>query len=120
MIKKIISALCVLFLTFGFVSCQKSKVDQCLDTQTELIETLQKINDKDSADKYAGDVDKLMDQFFTLFEEINNTPDEETLKEAPGYRNGWDTMGKLCGQIQQKSFYQSEQLRAAFSKKRGK
>lgn len=53
MIKKTISAACAVLLTLASASCQKSDVDLCLDAQTELVETLQKINDRDSADKYA-------------------------------------------------------------------
>ncbi len=77
MMKKTILAACAVLLALTTISCQKSDVDLCLNAQTELVETLQKINDRDSADKYADEVDKLMNQFFNLFNTINNTPEEE-------------------------------------------
>lgn len=63
MMKKTILAACAVLLALTTISCQKSDVDLCLNAQTELVETLQKINDRDSADKYADEVDKLMNQF---------------------------------------------------------
>ena len=52
-------------------------MDLCLDAQTELVETLQKINDRDSADKYADEVDDLANQFFKLHDSISDTPEEK-------------------------------------------
>ena len=120
MMKKTILAACAVLLALTTISCQKSDVDLCLNAKTELVETLQKINDRDSADKYADEVDKLMNQFFNLFNTINNTPEEEKLKDNPQWRPFWEQMGKLSKRLRDQGYYGSEKLRNAFSKGRGK
>ncbi|MCD7797822.1 MAG: hypothetical protein LUG84_00215 [Akkermansiaceae bacterium] len=121
MIQKTIAYACAALLVPAFVSCQKkTDVERCLDAQTSLAETLQKINDKDSADKYADKVDSLMDQFFTLFDAINNSHREEEVKTHPQWKPLWKQMGKKEDQFKSQNFYGSEKLRAAFLKPRGK
>ncbi len=121
MIKKSITYACAALLAFAFVSCQKkTDVERCLDAQTSLAETLQKINDKDSADKYADQVDSIMDQFFTLLDAIRDAHKEEEVKNHPQWRPLGDQMGKKEGQFKSQNFYGSEKLRAAFLKPRGK
>ncbi len=120
MMKKNIAAACAVFLAFASVSCQKSDVDRCLDTQTELVETLQKINDRDSADKYADEVGALMEQFLTLFNSIDDRHEDEKLKKHPQWRPSWNQMEKLSTQIRDQEYYGSEKLHSAFLKGRGK
>ena len=77
MMKKTILAACAVLLALTTISCQKSDVDLCLNAQTELVETLQKINARDSADKYAG---KLADLRKKSEELEKSMPDEEKKK----------------------------------------
>ncbi len=121
MMKKTIFAACAVLLVPAFVSCQKkSDVERCLDAQTSLVETLQKINDKDSAEKYADEADSLLEQFFTLCFAIKNTPGEKDLENNPQWHSLWDQLNKLGRRLQNQGYYGSERLRAAFLKGRGK
>ncbi len=121
MIKKAIAYACAALLALAFVSCQKkSDVERCLDAQTSLVETLQKINDTDSAEKYADEADSIIEQFVTLLNAINDADGEEELKTHPQWKPLWDQLGKLGFQIQSQGYYGSERLRAAFLKGRGK
>lgn len=113
MMKKTITAACAVLLAFASVSCQKSDVDQCLDAQTELVETLQKINDRDSADKYADEVGDLASQFFTLSDSISNTPEKDKLRNNPQYEETSEQLEKLGMQLFFKEYYGSEKLRNA-------
>ncbi len=117
MMKKNITAACAVLLAFASVSCQKNDVDQCLDAQTELVETLQKINDRDSADKYADEVGDLAGEFFKLSESINNTPEKDKLKDNPQYGQNSKQLEKLGMQLFFKGYYGSDKLRNALIRK---
>ena len=117
MIKKTISAACAVLLTLASASCQKSDVDLCLDAQTELVETLQKINDRDSADKHADEVDDLANQFFKLHDSISDTPEEKKLEDNPQYEKSSKQLEALGMQLFFKGYYGSEKLRNALGRK---
>ena len=54
MIKKTISVAGAVLLALASASCQKNNTEQYLDMQEEMIELMESIKDRDSADKYAG------------------------------------------------------------------
>ncbi|MCD8071066.1 MAG: hypothetical protein LUE08_06770 [Akkermansiaceae bacterium] len=121
MMKKTIFAACAVLLVPAFVSCQKkSDVERCLDAQSSLVETLQKINDKDSAEKYADEAGSLLEQFFTLFMAINNSHRWEELKTHPQWEPLEYQLIELERRLRNQGYYGSERLRAAFLKRRGK
>ena len=77
MMKKTIAAACAALLALAAVSCQKSNTEQYLDMQEEMIELMESIKDRDSADKYAG---KLADLRKKSEELEKSMPDEEKKK----------------------------------------
>lgn len=115
--KKTISGICAVLLTLTAVSCQKSNVDQALDTQTDLVETMQKINDRDSADKYADEVAELTDQFIKLSDTVDNTPEENELEDHPEYMKNRKQLEALGSKLHVEKYYGSEKLRNALRRR---
>ena len=71
MIKKTISVAGAVLLALASASCQKNNTEQYLDMQEEMIELMESIKDRDSADKYAGKLADLRKK---------SVPDEEKKK----------------------------------------
>ncbi len=113
MIKKTISGICAVLLALTTVSCQKSNVDQALDTQTDLIETMQKINDQESADKYADEVAEILSNFSRLEKLMDKTQEEDTLKDSKKYEENWKQLEALGNKLHTEKYYNSEKLRNA-------
>lgn len=118
MMKKTISGICAVLLTLTAVSCQKSNVDQALDAQTNLVGTMQKINDRDSADKYANEVAELTDQFIKLLDTVDQNKDEEKkLKDHPKYMENREKLEDLGNKLHVGKYYESEKLRNALRRR---
>lgn len=77
MMKKNIAVVCAVLLALTSVSCQKSNTEQFLDMQEEMIELMESIKDRDSADRNAG---KLADLRKKSEELQSSIPAEEKKK----------------------------------------
>ena len=115
MIKKTISGICAVLLALTTVSCQKSNVDQYLDAQTDLIETMQKINDQESADKYADEVAEILSNFSRLEKLMDKTHEEDTLKDSKKYEENRKQLENLGMKMFVSRFYNSEKLARSLS-----
>ena len=114
MMKKTIAAACAALLALAAVSCQKSNTEQYLDMQEEMIELMESINDRDSADKNAG---KLADLRKKSEELQKSMPDEEKKKFWNKEEYGKILFRKepLKQTLFRKDYYGSYELRKALS-----
>ena len=117
MIKKTISVAGAVLLALASASCQKNNTEQYLDMQEEMIELMESIKDRDSADKYADEVDDLANQFFKLHDSISDTPEEKKLEDNPQYEKSSKQLEALGMQLFFKGYYGSEKLRNALGRK---
>ncbi|MFG6361541.1 MAG: hypothetical protein K1W09_03845 [Akkermansia muciniphila] len=114
MIKKTTTAACAVLLAFTTVSCQKNNTEQYLGMQEEMIELMENIKDRDSADKNAG---KLADLRKKSEELQKSMPDEEKKKLWDKEEYGKILFRKepLKQALFQKDYYGSYELRKALS-----
>lgn len=114
MMKKTIAAACTALLALAAASCQKSNTEQYLDMQEEMIELMESIKDRDSADKNAG---KLADLRKKSEELQKSMPDEEKKKLWNKEEYGKILFRKepLKQTLFRKDYYGSYELRKALS-----